>query len=52
MKKVIKDIFSKLTFSFLKNYKKFVANFHDKTNYVLHLRNLKQALNHKLILKN
>ena len=30
---------------------KFVANLHDKTEYVIHIRNLKQALNHKLILK-
>ena len=30
--------------------KKFVANSHDKTDYVLHIRNLKQALNHGLVL--
>ena len=29
----------------------FVANLHDKTEYVLHIRNLKQALNHELVLK-
>ena len=28
-----------------------VTNFHDKTEYVIHIRNLKQALNHRLILK-
>ena len=31
---------------------KLVANLHDKTEYVIHIRNLKQALNHKLVLKN
>ena len=29
---------------------KLVANSHDKTDYVLHIRNLKQALNHGLVL--
>ena len=29
----------------------FVANLHDKTEYVLHIRNLKQALNHELVSK-
>ena len=28
-----------------------VANLHDKTEYVIHIRNLKQALNHGLILE-
>ena len=28
-----------------------VSNFHDKIEYVIHIRNLKQALNHRLILK-
>ena len=27
------------------------ANLHDKTEYVIHIRNSKQALNHRLILK-
>ena len=31
--------------------KKFATNLHDKTEYVIHMRNLKQALNHKLIWK-
>ena len=26
-----------------------VTNLHDKTRYVIHIRNLKQALNHGLI---
>ena len=30
---------------------KLVANLHDKTEYVIHKRNLKQALNHRLVLK-
>ena len=32
--------------------KKIVANLHDKTEYVIYRRNLKQALNHGLVLKN
>ena len=37
----------------IKNEKieKFVANLHDKTEYVIHIRNLKQELNHGLTLK-
>ena len=30
---------------------KFVATLHDKKEYVIHIRNLKQALNHGLVLK-
>ena len=30
---------------------KLVADLHHKTEYVIHIRNLKQALNHKLVLK-
>ena len=30
---------------------KLVANLHDKKEYVIHLRNLKQASNHGLVLK-
>ena len=30
---------------------KFVTNLHDKTEYVIYIRNLKQALNHGLVLK-
>ena len=32
--------------------KKLVTNLHDKTEYVIHITDLKQALNHGLILKN
>ena len=35
----------------LKKVEKLLTNFHDKTEYVVHIRNLKQALNHRLILK-
>ena len=31
---------------------KLAANLHDETEYVKHIRNLKQALNHSLVLKN
>ena len=30
---------------------KLITNLHDKTEYVIHLRNLKQALHHELFLK-
>ena len=30
---------------------KHVGNLHDKTENVIHIRNLKQALNHELVLK-
>ena len=35
----------------IKNRNKLVCNVHDKKNYVVHIRALKQALNHRLILK-
>ena len=35
----------------LENAAKLVANLLDKTEYVIHIRNLKQTLNHGLILK-
>ena len=35
----------------IEKVKKFVANFYDETEYVIHIRNLKQALNHGLVLK-
>ena len=35
----------------IKQVEKLVANLHDKTEYVIHIRNLKQALNHRLVLK-
>ena len=35
----------------IEKVQKLVANLHDKTEYVIHIRNLKQPLNHGLILK-
>ena len=35
----------------LEKAEKRVINLHDKTEYVIHIRNLKQALNHGLVLK-
>ena len=35
----------------LKKVEKLVTNFHDKSEYVIHLRNLKQTLNHELDLE-
>ena len=36
----------------IEKVEKVVANLHDKTEYVVHGRNLKQTLNHELILFN
>ena len=36
----------------IKKFNKLVCNLHDKKEYVVHIRTLKQALNHGLILKN
>ena len=35
----------------IKKVEKLVANLHDKTKYIIHIRNLKQALNHGLVLR-
>ena len=35
----------------IEKIEKLVANLHHKTEYVIHIRNLKQALNHGLVLK-
>ena len=67
IKKVIKDIFLKLMFNTqyevhidlpflpermkLKIVEKLVTDLHDKNEYVIHIRNLKQTLNYELILK-
>ena len=66
MKIVIQDISLKLMFNILKNYlkkqklkkllkasklQKLVANLHDKTEYVIDIKNLKEALNHGLVLE-
>ena len=36
----------------IEKVEKLFTNLHDKTEYVIHIKNLKQALNHGLILKN
>ena len=35
----------------IEKVEKLVTNLHDKTEYAIHIRNLKQALNHGLELK-
>ena len=35
----------------IEKVEKLAANLHDKTEYAKHIRNLKQALNHRLVLK-
>ena len=35
----------------IEKVEKFVAHLHDKTEYVIQLRNLKQTLNHRLVFK-
>ena len=35
----------------LEKFEKHFANLHDKNKYVIYIRNLKQALNHELVLK-
>ena len=35
----------------IEKIEKLVANLHDKEEYVIHIRNLKQALNQGLVLK-
>ena len=35
----------------IEKVEKLVANSHDKNELVIHIRNLKQALNHRLVLK-
>ena len=35
----------------IEKVEKLVVNLHDKNEYVIHIRNLKQALDHGLVLK-
>ena len=35
----------------IKQIENFVPNLHEKTEYVIHIRNLKHALNHRLVLR-
>ena len=55
LKKCLKNLHGDLPFlaerKKIKKCNKFVCNIHDKENYVVHIRALKQALNHGLILK-
>ena len=53
---VMKDIFLKLMFNVLKIYVTFAviklaANLHDKKEYAIDKRSLKQVLNHRIVLK-
>ena len=36
----------------IRKVEKLVANLHDKTEYIIHIKNLKQVFNHELVLKN
>ena len=36
----------------IEKLEKTVASLHDKSKYIIHIRNLKEALNHGLVLKN
>ena len=36
----------------IERVEKLIANLHDKTECVIHIRNLKQTLNHELVLQN
>ena len=51
----VRDLHNDITFLRerikIKNVEKFAANLHDKTEYIIDIRNLKQALNHGLVLK-
>ena len=33
----------------IEKIEKLLANLHDKTEYVIHIRNLKQTVNHELV---
>ena len=35
----------------IEKFEKLIANLYDKTKYVMHIRNIKQALNYELVLK-
>ena len=35
----------------IENVEKLVVNLHDKSEYVIHIKNLKQVLYHRLVLK-
>ena len=35
----------------IEKVEKLVGNLHDKTEYIIYIRNLKEALNHRLVFK-
>ena len=35
----------------IEKVKRLVANLHDKTEYIIHIRNIKQSSNHELVFK-
>ena len=35
----------------IEKVEKLITNLHDKTEHVIHIRNIKQALNHRTVLK-
>ena len=55
VKKKMKDIFLKLITVVerikIEIFEKLLANLHDQTEYLIHIRNLKQILNHGLVSK-
>ena len=54
--KKLQEVHNDLVFSpertKIEKVEKLVANLHNKTKYVMHIKNLKKALNHRLVLKN
>ena len=50
---VLKDYMNFIMISIsIEKFEKLVGNLHDKTEYIIHIRNVKEALNHELFLKN
>ena len=45
------DLDNDLLFFLIEKAKQLVANLHDKTEYAIHIKNLKQALNLSIVLK-
>ena len=46
------ELLNYLTFLPLSKVEKLVANLHDKKEYIIHMKNLKQATNHGYVFKN
>ena len=50
---VLKDYMNFIMISIsIEKFEKLVGNLHDKTEYIIHIKNVKEALNHELFLKN